>query len=332
MTKLLTSHVLKRFPGKCFSAVSIFENVRTPVHKDSRNAHHDNLVFPLSGFTNGQIWLEDEKGSVPHDTPEGQKLGQLLDVASGPVTFPAWERYHATCAWTGRRVVLVAYTTSGLGRLSAEHRDFALSVGFLLPSEAQENSETSEAPTLQVRGDTPFRPEICGNRGLPLEVTWEHRSEPITDGLGLCSPTRWRPCDRGAHLGRGAKTLSHALHRLALDFLNEHVPKPKELCMSLLTGKLEGSPFSAKHLGELRSKWAGLVCPRVDQATFLEKPQGQPFFLRALACTAEALEDPDWQILIEGTDCYATGVPVGFEEELPRVPQVFELKTKAAQA
>ena len=329
VTKLLTSHVLKRFPGKCFSAVSIFENVRTPVHKDSRNAHHDNLVLPLSGFTNGQIWLEDEKGSVPHDTPEGQKLGQLLDVASGPVTFPAWERYHATCAWTGRRVVLVAYTTSGLGRLSAEHRDFALSVGFLLPSEAPGNSETSEAPALQVRGDTPFRPEICGNRGLPLEVTWEHRSEPITDGFGLCSPTRWRPCDRGAHLGRGAKNLSHALHRLALDFLAEPVPKPKELCMSLLTGKLEGSPFSAKHLGELRSKWAGLVCPRADQATFLEKPQGQPFFLRALACTAEALEDPDWQILIEGTDCYATGVPVGFEEELPRVPQVFELKTKA---
>ena len=28
VTKLLTSHVLKRFPGKCFSAVSIFENVR----------------------------------------------------------------------------------------------------------------------------------------------------------------------------------------------------------------------------------------------------------------------------------------------------------------
>ena len=79
----VTNHVLKHFPGKCFSAVSIFENVRTPVHKDSRNAHHDNLVLPLSGFTNGQIWLEDDKGAVPHD-PEGQKLGRLLDVAAGP--------------------------------------------------------------------------------------------------------------------------------------------------------------------------------------------------------------------------------------------------------
>ena len=231
VTKLLINHVLKHFPGKCFSAVSIFENVRTPVHKDSRNAHHDNLVLPLSGFTNGQIWLEDDKGVVPHDTPEGQKLGRLLDVAAGPVAFPAWERYHATCAWTGRRVVLVAYTTSGLERLSAEHRDFALSVGFALPSGGPQDTETSEAPALQTCEDTPFRPEICGNRGLPLDIVWEHRSEPITDGFGLCSPTRWRPCDRGAHLGREATNLSRAMHRLALlDFLSEHVPKPRELC------------------------------------------------------------------------------------------------------
>ena len=96
--------------------------------------------------------------------------------------------------------------------------------------------------------------------------------------------------------------------------------------MSLLTGKLERSPFTAQRLDELRVKWAGIVGHGQDQAAFLERPLGQPFFLRALAYTAEVLEDPDWQILIEGTDCYNTGVPVGFEEELPRVPQVFEHK------
>ena len=208
---------------------------------------------------------------------------------------PAWERYHPTCAWTGRRVVLVAYTTSGLGRLSAEHRDFALSVGFALPSEGPRDSETSEAPTLPTCEDAPFRPEICGNRGLPLEVVWEHRSEPITDGFGLCSPTRWRPCDRGAHLGRGATNLSHALRRLALDFLSEHVPKPRELCMSLLTGKLEGSPFSAQHLGELRSKWAGLVSPGVDQAAFLERATFLPSRpgLHGGGARGSRLADPD---------------------------------------
>ena len=55
---------------------------------------------------------------------------------------------------------------------------------------------------------------------------------------------------------------------------------------------------------------------------------GQPFFLHLAAELARCLGDPDWQILVRGRDCYATGVPVGFRERLPRTPAVFERKTR----
>ena len=57
-------------------------------------------------------------------------------------------------------------------------------------------------------------------------------------------------------------------------------------------------------------------------------PPGQPFLLRAIGRTAELLGDPDWEILTEGSDNYCNGVPVGFEEDIPHLPQVFERKSK----
>ena len=45
------------------------------------------------------------------------------------------------------------------------------------------------------QASVPLRPELCGNRGAPLLVEWEHKETPLTDGFGLCSPARWALCD-----------------------------------------------------------------------------------------------------------------------------------------
>ena len=60
----------------------------------------------------------------------------------------------------------------------------------------------------------------------------------------------------------------------------------------------------------------------------MEIPKGQPFLLKAVARTAELMGDPDWASITEGTDNFCTGVPIGFGEALPRLPQVFEPKAK----
>ena len=50
----------------------------------------------------------------------------------------------------------------------------------------------------EVERPEPFRPQECHNLGPPLSLEWDGKVEPITDGFGLCSPTRWQPESRGA--------------------------------------------------------------------------------------------------------------------------------------
>ena len=94
---------------------------------------------------------------------------------------------------------------------------------------------------------------------------------------------------------------------------------PERLCKSLLVGKVDRSPFSSEAIMSLRESWVKLL-GGADDPSCLECPPAQPFFLKALARTAELLEDPDWEIIGSVKDCYITGVPVGFEHEIPHVP------------
>ena len=170
---------------------------------------------------------------------------------------------------------------------------------------AAEDAEAEEGSS-----DIPFKPELCGNRGSPLQ---EHTEAPITDGFGLC----W---------GK-AKVLSKRLYQMGVNCLTQNVKCPEEICKGILAGKLKESPFAGKCLEDLRKSWA-LRVGCADFEAFLSRPTGQPFHLSALSRAAEALEDPDWAILTEGQDSFTSGVPVGFGEPIPRVPQVFARKEK----
>ena len=212
--------------------------------------------------------------------------------------------------------------------MSSDHGEVLSGLEFRLPDPGPPGGdETSEAHLTQSAKPVavPFKPEHCGNRGAPLSVEWEHKLTPITDGFGLCSPTRWAPCDRGHSLGQKAQALAARMHKLALDFVRQRVADPEHLCHALLLGKLEASPFSEERLQSIRSQWVGALGNQGD-SSLLDKPDGQPFFLRALSRTAEILEDPDWKILTKGQDCFLSGVPVGFGETIEQVPQVFGLK------
>ncbi|CAE7353254.1 unnamed protein product, partial [Symbiodinium sp. CCMP2456] len=318
-TTVLTKYLQQLAPGFLASAISIFENVRTPVHRDARNAHQPNLVAPLSAFTGGQIWQEQEGGDAWEDTPDGARPGTLLEVCHGPITFEAWRVYHATRPWSGRRVVLVAYVTDKTDTLDPPDIERLLSLGFLLPTTNKAGSaETSEAIATQAHGpkepvaDQPvqFKPEACGNRGQPIQVEWEGQCADITDGFGLCSPSRWRPMDRGHRLSPQATAHAQSMYRMVTQFITEHVPDPKHLCMSILSGKLEASPFAGEKIQGLRASWAELLGAGQGD-DILEIPEAQPFLLKALSRTAERLCDPDWEILTEGTDCFCTGEKLG---------------------
>ena len=60
----------------------------------------------------------------------------------------------------------------------------------------------------------------------------------------------------------------------------------------------------------------------------MEVAKGQPFFLSLAGQSLEILGDPDHAILTVGPESFAEGVPVGYDEPLPRTPEVFPPKEK----
>ena len=91
----------------------------------------------------------------------------------------------------------------------------------------------------------------------------------------------------------------------------------------LATGNMHASPFGAKVLDTLRPRWAELLD---SPAQALIVDEGQPVLLRGLAQWLKRFEDPDYSILVDGEDSFASGV--GVDKPLPRCPQVFPEKLK----
>ena len=152
--------------------------------------------------------------------------------------------------------------------------------------------------------------------------------EPITDGFGLCSPTRWQP---EALLPQQALGFATAMHEVLRTFVGRVIPDARRTAMELALGRLKESPFTPELLGHLRDDWFGCIeraqgcrCPDLRVV-----PSGQPFFLHALSATARLLQDPDWQAVSCQNDSYVTGVALGHDDPVPHLPQVYEYKYKA---
>ena len=90
-------------------------------------------------------------------------------------------------------------------------------------------------------------------------------------------------------------------------------------------GHFKESPIAEADLNELRTKWFELL-PQPRQAA--EVPEFQPFLLFALGQTLRKMDDPDHRVIDLAKHSYATGVPVGMGEKMPRTPSVFERKVK----
>ena len=147
-------------------------------------------------------------------------------------------------------------------------------------------------------------------------------TRPFVDGLGLCSPTRWPPDCRGYY--RSSEMLELAF-KLLEDTVVSTVGDLRREAFRLATGNMKSSPFDDGTLKRLREQWARLLAVP-EQALIVG--DGQPFLLRGLSQWLRKFEDPDYHILVDGDDSFASGVWVGVDKPLPRCPQVFPEKLK----
>ena len=156
--------------------------------------------------------------------------------------------------------------------------------------------------------------------GSSIMIFRNGKEKGITDGAGLCSSTRWLPSQRRQD------AMARALESLIWSLLSEHFKKPMQVAYALVLGHYSESPFSPDLLAEGRRRVKAVI--GVTGSEYDVPVHGQPFFLHLLASTARVLGDPDWRILVDNRESYATGVPVGYRRRLPRTPAVFDRKTR----
>ncbi|CAE7276556.1 unnamed protein product [Symbiodinium sp. CCMP2592] len=166
-SSLLAAHVRRISPSFPFTTVALFHNLKTPCHQDNNNFPGSfNLVVPLTKFQHGEIWCEDPSGTVPQDFQGDPRHGVLLDVASGPVLLPAASCLHATCDWTGDRLVLVAFSVGPALQLPPDYARALNASGFTL---AQSPDDLTSPVPLRPLSSTSVRPlmvEICSGSGV----------------------------------------------------------------------------------------------------------------------------------------------------------------------
>ena len=132
-TKLLASVLSCLFPTRHFTSAGLFLQLQAPPHVDTNNEPGcPNLLAPASAFENGAVWVEGP-GDHAFSVHGQMRLGTLLDVANGPCELDA-QRLHATCTWSGTRLILVGFCVRDCATLEPGLAARLETLGFQLPT------------------------------------------------------------------------------------------------------------------------------------------------------------------------------------------------------
>ena len=315
-SELLARLVASSFPGKPFTSLALFRDLKQPPHRDSTNGPEENLLLACTSFQGGGLWVQKDGGSVRRQIFGRDMEGEILEWKKGRITFDA-HCWHSTEDWTGLRLVLAGYTVARAESLSGRDKDVLRERGFILGSDGSRRQEPDLDPTW---------PPTPGGRG-PARVCqepWGNR--PFHDGAGLCSPGRWDPEFRTYCSSDGWDKLRGKLEEI----LVEHAGGPE---------KLDRTPFEMAAKGEegcrlvadpaLHEKLRAAMIAHLERKSSGSKDldvvdPGQPFRLRLISALLRDASDPDWRVFLEGIE----GFPVGVKNPLPRTRDVFEPQTK----
>ena len=160
--------------------------------------------------------------------------------------------------------------------------------------------------------------------GRPMAVPKKGLFRDLVDGGGLCSPGRWHPSHRRLPQNRVFQTFREKAWDLTLAWLRSKSTDPRRFIFEVACGRFDGVPFPESMLSELTAileselRSEGIdPAPRTGDCT-------QPIRTRLLGGLAKAAADPDSDFASQ----VSVGVPLGFNEELPRCPSVFAEKTQ----
>ena len=177
--------------------------------------------------------------------------------------------------------------------------------------------------------EPPGAPHTCplqgGGLGPPLASVLMGKSRPFVDGGGLCSLGRWRPERRPLQTPLAAECFA------ALGGLLRKFQDPRSLLLELACKKHSACPFPAELIGEAEKSLCAIFRKFGAKLPLEAVPARQPFKLALIEEFLRLHNDPDSHAFYTAECSFATGVRIGVDTVLPRVPAVFEAKSKWKQ-
>eukprot|EP00971_Amphidinium_carterae_P122507 2425511-Amphidinium_carterae.1 len=116
-----------------------------------------------------------------------------------------------------------------------------------------------------------------------------------------------------------------SLKRRLLRVLRDGVPDAGRYLMRACIDHPDAPLFNDCLVKDARKCWLESLG---GQEELNDVPQYQPFWLRAVGKSLRIAGDPDWRVMASARESYSTGVPVGTEKPLPRVPAVYSRKMR----
>ena len=161
--------------------------------------------------------------------------------------------------------------------------------------------------------------------GVPMQCFYKGKHRTIHDGGGLCSPGRWPVEQRRPMKGREGLELAAVVKSQFLKWLlKKGEVEVKEAFWKLASGKHPSSPFEDA-MEETRREVDKALSNMGKRPERRSRDRASEIAFRRLEAMAEACGDEDCGWL---SAMAQEGVPLGVDEELPRVEKVFELKEK----
>ncbi|CAE7773343.1 unnamed protein product, partial [Symbiodinium microadriaticum] len=248
-SELLARILAASFPGKPFSSLALFRDLKQPAHRDSTNGPWENLLLACTSFEEGGVWVQADEGPTRRQVLNKEMRGRVLEWKRGKIDAHRW---HSTEHWTGTRLVLAGYTIAGVGDLGVEDRGLLRSRGFALdPTRGKPGSLRWTPPGLRFLEEK-GRPEYAGNLG---EASWEDLRLKLDDILlehaGGDAQLDRAPFEMAAKGELGCSLVADpALHGKLIEAMVEHLQR-KDPGHSNLDCVDPGQPFRLRLISAL---------------------------------------------------------------------------------
>eukprot|EP00438_Fugacium_kawagutii_P003547 Skav202733 [mRNA] locus=scaffold1326:199520:202634:- [translate_table: standard] len=158
-----------------------------------------------------------------------------------------------------------------------------------------------------------------------MRAFYKGKSRPVHDGLGLCSMGRQGARFRTWKGTSLAASLKREFWRMLDGWLDSKGPLFElKLVSSLLCGHVGNQPFGDLP-DQIHGRWMKILRKAGKEGNPRAGDRSSAIRLRLLRILAEEVNDPDCSYLDEMA---GQGVRLGAEAEVPRIPAVYEEKTK----